>query len=50
MRFILKAVQQCRDLPKDFYKVAEKIDRPNLNSIVAKAKSLGLKDIVEKPE
>jgi len=50
LRFILKAVQQMRPLPKDFYKVAEKLDRPNLNQIVRKAKSLKLKCTVEKPE
>lgn len=49
LRFIGIAVSKMRHLPKGFYKEAEKADRPNLNLLVKKAKSLKLKDNVEEP-
>lgn len=49
MRFIAKAVSKYKNLPLGFYKEALKQNSHNMNLLVAKAKSLELKDNVEKP-
>ena len=48
LRFIKEAVMKKRALPKGIYAAAEKLNLPNLNHLMRKAKSLGLKDSVEK--
>ncbi len=48
LRFIKEAVMKKRNLPVGFYDEAKRLNLPNLNVLAAKAKSLGLKDDVEK--
>jgi len=47
LRFIKEAVMKMRPLPMGFYAAAKKANLPNLNVLVAKAKSMGLKEIVD---
>lgn len=49
LRFISQAVSRMRPLPKGFFDAAKKANLRNLNHLVLKAKSLGLKDTVTEP-
>ena len=48
IRFLKEAVMKRRNLPVGFYDEVKRLNLPNLNVLAAKAKSLGLKDSVEK--
>lgn len=48
LKFISIAVSRYQPLPRGFYEEAKRVDRPNLNLVVAKAQHLKLKCTVDK--